>query len=256
MKNVSFVRMNCALCQSKSPLRDSHIIPEFLYEGLYDQIHRFHAVPFDTSKSHRFKQQGLYEKLLCEVCEQKFAVWEKYTKETFCKGIGVKIEQAGELIKLSNLDYHKFRLFLLSLLWRMSVSSQDFFELVNLGSKHEEILRLALLSENPLDPLQYPCLMSIVHNNGKLPFNKLSTQPIHMKSDDKHCYCVIICGMLFQFYVTRHSLPAIFAGACINKKNEMCIAINEVQGIPFLAECVSNLGNAVRSRKELEKNNL
>jgi hypothetical protein len=248
--------MNCALCQSRSPLQDSHIIPEFLYEELYDKIHRFHVVPFDASKPERFKQQGLYEKLLCEVCEQKFSVWEKYAKEAFCEGTGIKIEQSGGLFKLSNLDYHKFRLFLLSLLWRMGVSTQDFFKLVNLGGKHEEILRLALLNKDPLEPLQYPCLMSIVHKNGKLPFSQLSTQPVHMKSDGKHCYCVVISGMLFHFYVTSHSLPAIFADACINKKNEMCIVITEVQKIPFLVEYVSNLGNTVRARRKLEENNL
>jgi hypothetical protein len=245
--------MNCALCQSNSPLRDSHIISEFLYKELYDKFHRFHVVPFDASVPERFKQKGLYEKLLCEVCEQKFSVWEKYAKETFCEGTGIKIEQTGALIKLSNLDYHKFRLFLLSLLWRMGVSTQDFFTLVNLGSKHEEILRHALLNENPLEPLLYPCLMSIVHDNGKHPFSQLSTQPMHMKSDGKHCYCVVISGMLFQFYVTSHSLPAIFADACISKKNEMCITIDEIEKIPFLAEYVSKLGVAVQSRRQLKK---
>jgi len=248
--------MSCALCKSNSPLRDSHIIPEFLYKELYDKLHRFHIIPFDASEPEHFKQKGLYEKLLCEACEQKFSVWEKYAKEAFCEGTGITIEQSGELFKLSNLDYRQFRLFLLSLLWRMGVSSQDFFKLVNLGSEHEEILRRTLLNENPLEPLQYPCLMSIVHNNGKLPFNQLSTQPMHMKSDGKHCYCVVISGMLFQFYVTSHSLPAIFAHACISKKNEMRIVINEVQKIPFLAEYVSNIGNAVRARRKLEENNL
>jgi hypothetical protein len=250
------VRINCALCQSNSPLRDSHIIPEFLYKELYDELHRFHVVPFDASELERFKQKGFYEKLLCEACEQKFSVWEKHAKEAFCEGTGITIKQSGELFKLSNLNYHKFRLFLFSLLWRMDVSSQDFFKLVDLGGKHEKVLRLALLNENPLAPLEYPCLMSIVHNSGKLPFSQLSTQPIHMKSEGKHCHCVVISGMLFQFYVTNHSLPAIFADASINKKGEMRIAINEVQKIPFLAEYVSSLGHVVRSRRQSEEKNI
>ena len=246
------MRVKCALCQSNNPLRNSHIIPEFLYKELYDGLHRFYVIPLDASEPERPKQKGLYEKLLCEACEQKFSVWEKYANEAFCHGIGIKIEQVGELFKLSNLDYHKFRLFLLSLLWRMSVSTQDFFELVDLGVKHEEILRLALLNETPLEQLQYPCLMSIVHNNGKLPFSQLSTQPMHMKSDGKHCYCVVISGMLFLFYVTSHSLPAILADACISKKNEMRILIKEIRSIPFLSEQVSKLGDAVQSRRKLK----
>jgi hypothetical protein len=138
-KFIRPLRINCALCQSKNTLRDSHIIPEFLYKELYDDLHRFHVVPFNASEPERFRQQGLYEKLLCEGCEQKFSVWEKYTNEAFCKGIGIKIEHTGELFKLSNLDYDKFRLFLLSLLWRMSVSTQDFFKLVNLEASTKKI---------------------------------------------------------------------------------------------------------------------
>jgi hypothetical protein len=72
---------------------------------------------------------------------------------------------------------------------------------------------------------------------------------MHMKSDGKHCYCVVINGMLFQFYVTSHSLPAIFADACISKKNEMRIVISEIQEIPFLAKYLAELGNGILSRR-------
>lgn len=246
--------MSCALCQSNSPLQNSHVIPEFFYAELYDKSHRFHTVPFDAAEPERFKQKGIYEKLLCKACEQKFSVWEKYAKEAFCQGIGIQIEQAGPLLKLSNLDYPKFRLFLLSLLWRMGVSSLHFFSLVNLGSRHEKNLRLALLNEDPLEPLQYPCLMTVVHDK-KLPPHWIS-QPMHMKSDGKHCYCVVINGMLFQFYVTSHSLPAIFADACISKKNEMRIVISEIQEIPFLAKYRSELSNGILSRRHLKKKDL
>src|SRR5664280_2107784 len=131
----------------------------------------------------------------------------------------------------------------------MGVSSLQFFSLVNLGSRHQENLRLALLNENPLEPLQYPCLMSIVHDN-RLPSDWIS-QPMHMKSDGKHCYCVVINGMLFQFYVTSHSLPAILAGVCISNRNEMRIIVSELQKIPFLAAYLSKLGNSILSRRQL-----
>jgi hypothetical protein len=150
-----FKRMNCALCQTKSPLQKSHIIPEFFYTQVYEKnIHRFHVISTDPSKPEYFKQEGIYEKLLCKKCEQKFARWEKYTKEAFGDDVGIKIIREGNIFKLSDLDYRTFRLFLFSLLWRMSVSKLDFFSEVSLGNKHEEILRLALLNEDPLEPLQ------------------------------------------------------------------------------------------------------
>jgi hypothetical protein len=242
--------MKCALCQSERPLQNSHIIPEFFYTRLYDAIHRFHLVQADAAKPVKFKQQGLYEKLLCSECEQKISRWEKYTKETFCEGAGVKIVQDGQIVKISTLDYRKFRLFLLSLLWRMGVSRLDFFKLVDLGDKHEEILRLALLNENPLEPLQYPCLMTIVDINGKVFIDWIS-QPRRTKGDGKHCHCVVINGILFRFYVTSHPLPAAFADACISKKNETVISIEKLSNIPFLAEDTAELADAVRSRKQV-----
>ncbi len=240
--------MSCALCQSNSPLQKSHIIPEFFYVPLYDNIHRFNIVPLETSKSGRFKQKGLYEKLLCKACEKKFCVWETYIKNAFCEGVGIKINQSGDLLKLSNLDYDKFRLFLLSLLWRMGVSELDFFSLVSLGEKHEEILRLALLNADPLEPLQYPCLMSVVHNNDTVRLDQIS-QPTHMKTPDNiDCFCVMINGLLLRFYVTNQLLPSFYADACVSKKGEMCVLIDEVKSIPFLAEYFSEFGNAVRAR--------
>jgi len=78
--------MSCALCQSESPLQNSHIIPEFFYKQLYDNIHRFHIVSNQSSKPERFGQKGFREKLLCSSCEQKIARWEKYAKEAFVDG--------------------------------------------------------------------------------------------------------------------------------------------------------------------------
>jgi hypothetical protein len=211
--------VKCALCKTESPLKNSHIISEFFYKNLYDKIHRFNVITSDPLISEDFKQKGVYEKLLCGDCEQRFSEWEKYAKESFGDGVGVKIERKGKLFRFSNLDYVKFRLFLLSLLWRMGASRLNFFSLVELGDKHSEILRLALLKADPLEPLQYPCLISAVSLKGEFHRSWIS-QPIHTKSDGKHCHCIVVNGLLFSFFVTSHPLPSVFSEVCINKKTK------------------------------------
>jgi hypothetical protein len=240
--------MNCALCQCESPLQNSHIVPEFFYKQLYDDIHRFHVVSSDSSKSDFLKQKGVREKLLCENCEQKISRWEKYAKEAFGNGLGIQIVRTGNIFRLSNLNYQTFRLFLLSLLWRMGVSKLEFFEDTRLGEKHQEILRKALLNGDPLEPLQYPCLISAVQLNGEFHRAWIS-QSMHNKSGNYHCHCIVINGILFCFFVASHAMPAVFGEVCINKKNEMSVYFGEVKEIPFLAEFASNLGNAIRSRR-------
>ena len=238
--------MGCALCHANVPLLNSHIIPEFFYTQIYDNLHRFHVIPNDPAKSEKYGQKGIREKLLCEKCEQKFSRWEKYAKETFSDG-KIKIERSGKIFKLADLNYRSFKLFLLSLLWRMGVSKLKFFSLADLGSKHLEILRVALLNEDPLEPLQYPCLMSAVHINGKFYTDWIS-QPAHNKSGNYHCHSVVINGILFTFYVTSHAPPAIFENVCINKKNEMCVFVSDIKEIPFLLEYAKELGNTIRAR--------
>ena len=243
--------MNCELCQSNSPLQNSHIIPEFFYTQLYeDKIHRFQIVPADSLKLESFEQKGVREKLLCRACEQKFGRWESYTKTAFGNGIGIKIERNEKTFTLSNLDYRRFRLFLLSLLWRMGVSKLDFFADVKLGNKHERILRLALLNEDPLESSQYPCLMSAIHINNRF-YRDGILPPMHVRSIDQHCYCVFINGILFWFYVASHPLTSGLAEACISRENKLSVFVGEIREVRFLAEYASNLSSAIRSRKQL-----
>jgi hypothetical protein len=238
---------NCSLCQSSRPLQNPHIIPEFLYKQPYDKIHRFHIISSLPSKSESFGQKGFREKLLCAPCEQKFARWEKYTKEVLMDSADIRIEKKRKILKLLNLNYRTFRLFLLSLLWRMGVSKLEFFSDVNLGSKHQEILRRALLDEDPLEPLQYPCLMAAVCIKGEFHTDWIS-QPMHNKSGSYHCHCIVINGILFCFYVSSHAPPADFAKVCISKKGEMSVYVGEIKDIPVLAEQAFGLRVAIRAR--------
>jgi hypothetical protein len=61
----------CKLCQLEKQLRRSHILPEFMYENLYDEKpRRFHTLNIDlddTSKSSKkIEQKGIREFLLCD----------------------------------------------------------------------------------------------------------------------------------------------------------------------------------------------
>lgn len=53
-------------------------------------------------------------------------------------------------------DYKRLKNGLLSILWRMSISSREFFREVSLRPKHEEALRLALLNDTEFEEEQYP----------------------------------------------------------------------------------------------------
>lgn len=139
----------CALCLEERPLRESHIIPEFVYESIYDDKHRFHTLGVDQRAA--YEQKGLREPLLCQRCETKVSVWEGYARSVFSGSAPVRFEHQGALTWLCDLDYKPFKLFLMSILWRAGVARGPFWTRVRLGP-HAETLRRMLWEERPGEP--------------------------------------------------------------------------------------------------------
>jgi hypothetical protein len=239
---------NCALCRATGDLQNSHIIPEFFYTLVYDHPHRYLVLSTDPSRREHFRQKGLREHLLCNACEQCFSRWENYAKTAFVNSQGVQSVQHEGAVWLRDLDYAKFKLFLLSLLWRMGASKLDFFKAVALGP-HAERIRVALLRDDPLSPDDYPCLMVAVEMNGNAYFDWI-TAPSLTRHDGYHVYWLVINGVMYSFYVSSHPPPTELAPGRLNRQGEMIIVIRELTEIPCLWETAKSLIAARDSRKQ------
>ena len=193
-----------------------------------------------------FEQKGLRERLLCRACEQKFGRWESYAKSALIDAKGVTITRHKDRITFHNLDYRQFRLFQLSLLWRMGVSTLPFFKDVALGP-HEEKLRLALMGEDPLQPDQYACWLVAVKMTGKILLDWI-LEPSLTRLDGHHIYWLVITSIMFSFYVGSHPPPAAIMPLFLNKRNEMVVVVRDITDIPCLAETVQRLGAAINAR--------
>jgi hypothetical protein len=159
------MELKCRLCADPSDLCRSHILPEFLYRPLYDDKHRFSVV---TKGTHgiQYKQRGLTERLLCRKCEQFFGRNERYASEVMTGRLGHSFEKRVRYIEIDGIDYQRFKLFQLSILWRASVSSLEFFRLVSLGSR-EATLRQMLLQNDPGAPEQFGCVVIFARDGGE-----------------------------------------------------------------------------------------
>ena len=228
-------------------LQNSHIIPEFFYKLIYDtNPRRFRVISAIESEPERYEQKGLREYLLCRDCEQKLGRWEHYSKGAFVDASGVQITHHKMAVVFSNLDYKSFKLFLLSLLWRMSVSTLDFFKEVSLGL-HEEKLRLALINEDPLRFHQYPCAMNVVEIDGKA-CSDWFVQPTLSRIDGCHVYSPVIAGILFNFYVGSQSVQPSGVSHVLNERGQMTLSVRQLRDIPFLIKFGRRLVQAQAAR--------
>jgi hypothetical protein len=144
--------MTCALCKRDEPLLNSHIVLEFLYRPHYDEKHR--TLLFDQRNApSTMLQKGLRERLLCGECEGRLQVYEDYFARYWYKEQPPPdVLEAPEVI-LTDIDYSRFKLFVLSIAWRASVS--QLAPEMSFGP-HEEPMRAMLISANAGSMEQYP----------------------------------------------------------------------------------------------------
>ena len=171
-----------------------------------------HFMRFDGKKrawENIKRQDDCVEPLLCKTCEQRFQRWESAIARIIRRGLFDNLEPApGKKYAVLQLpDYAQAKLYLLSLLWRSHAARDPLFRFVELGERHDRRLREMLLSDQPGEPWEYGCFISIPHLNlydGKLDRPPMSIMPETMRFDTEHglkLVKMVIDGVVLHFIV-------------------------------------------------------
>ncbi len=160
MKRIPLTsRSCCALCLKSAKLCKSHIISRFLlWQAFAESNSAVVKSVFPGEPSFKNQGDGHWERLLCWDCEQRFQTWETYARDILFdrpKRIDV---QSHLGIHITGIDYRKFKLFQMSLLWRISACRLPFYSRVRLGPLEEE-LRQMLVDGDAGDPTTFGCTM-------------------------------------------------------------------------------------------------
>ena len=199
--------MLCRLCLKDSPLCRSHIVPEFAFKPMYDANHRFIEVTSVKDQKIKQGQQGWWERMLCAECETRLNRYERHVRRMFVDPLPPPVV-GKRTFEFPNIEYKLLKLFILSILWRASVSTLDECRHVSLGP-HEDILRELILTDALVDPEIYPCLLFLLFD-GDRHFNDVMAEPTYHKEQGLRCYRFIVRGFMYFIYVGSHlvSLPS------------------------------------------------
>lgn len=226
--------MACALCLQPREIRSSHVIPEFMYESLYDDIHRFHVLSAEPAQRNRFAQKGLRQALLCSCCEERLGVYERYVSLMMGGGLELEYETNGHLVLIRGIDYKAVRMFQLSVLWRAGVSSLPFFSEVALGP-HQEKLRVLLDTDDPGTPWRYSCLMFTLIHEGKIQ-DDFIVQPVMIKVDGVSGYRFVFGGHVWVYFVANHQTPSRLETFSLQPSGELTIRMTSMASARFISE--------------------
>lgn len=246
---------DCALCRAQSVrLAKSHIIPEFVFKAAYDEKHQLHKMSYFEPSKGPPMQKGWREPLLCFDCEALIRDWEDYAARFFRK-LNREVVNAldGRELLASNLaftppiDYVRFRLFGLSILWRMGASEREEFQQVDLGP-HLEKLGAALLQKDPLRPERYPFFVTAVTINRRFFPDWVSTAHCG-RVDGHHVYGMILGGHHFGFHVSSHRAQPIVEAVAPTPDGKITIPVVEASAFPYLGDFLAGLGEIQRGER-------
>lgn len=194
----------CRLCLQESVLRNSHIVPEFLYEPLYNAKGQMMGINGQGSCGWRALQRGLREPLFCEPCEQHFNEhFEKPFKAAWVDVAPLPTPWPVDQVVWIDVDYPSFKLFHLCVLFRASVSSLPTFDQIDLGP-HEENIRDLLFRNDPGPNWQYPVFgFAVLHHETK-EVVPLISQGASGRLFGQRCHGMIYGGVFWWVCVGSH----------------------------------------------------
>ncbi|MEC6824658.1 hypothetical protein VXS02_14600 [Photobacterium piscicola] len=128
------------MCDSLDELQESHIIPRSIFKSLKRKSGQLAKVNGVSGVPLIKENSDLKELLLCKNCEQFLSAnYEQYGTRLFKNPNGVTKKENH--IEFSDFEYEKYYLYLISILWRASVSTLDEYSEVWLPSELSDILK-------------------------------------------------------------------------------------------------------------------
>ena len=242
----------CRLCGVENRLVESDIIPKFQYKPLKEADGHFLVISTDAGKKVVKRQKTITEHLLCAECDNvRLSRYENHLAKVLFGGCPIGGKQVGRLLVVEGYNYRMLKNALLSILWRMSVSSNPYFSEVDLGSKHEERFRLALLNDTEFQEEEYPILL-IAPLFGGVHLGNWTLPPDFNRTGGNRVYRCLISGLLFTFLVGSAPISNLVR-PLILRRASWSIARQNVEEIPFLLEICLQLGRANALRTNATK---
>ncbi len=231
---------SCALCLQERALCKSHIIPEFLYQSLYNKFHRFLIMSTDPEERNVTRPKGIYERLLCQECENRIRDYEIYASDALYEGAELKGQKTSEGFLVENIDYTRFKLFQMTLIWRVGACTRGEMNDIRLGP-HQERLRAMIYDGNPGKPYEYGCCITATTAYREI-LGQSILPPMRMRKVDGHaCYMMVIGGMFWHFFVSSHTKTFPLAEYFISEKGTIHIRVDDENTTRCLAELVRDL---------------
>ena len=153
----------CKYCGKTKKLVDAHIIPECFFRDI--DLSRS-GLRMHYSKEGQYPKRapiGAYDKgILCQECEDKLGPFDDYAAKILvqqdCQKESVDDEKGHLGYLILDIDYRRFKLFCMTVLWRAAISTHEFFNYLSLGP-HFSVLDKMVKNLDPGGPQDFSVII-------------------------------------------------------------------------------------------------
>ena len=202
-------------------------------------------------------QDGWKEYLLCAICEQRIGIWEQVVcQDLRGKGTATATRKAipydgliallptterpkFDILEIERCNYKAWRLFLLSLLWRMDRATLMELATVNLGETRADI-RNMILADDPGQPMDYPCWIHILSLSGQ-PMRPFMSTPHRLEYKGYAAVELAFAGLGWVFVIGRDVACDTMRRLVLDQTGTMRLMVREATNVTWLMEGVKKM---------------
>jgi hypothetical protein len=222
----------CKWCSQRKQLIKAHIIPRKFFALVKKDESEKYTVLLRTSTAKRktFLQAGIYDhSILCAECDGQFSQLDEYGWEVLGKPLSGNVitdPQSGVTLvtEVSAVDTDKLRRFLLSVLWRSSVSNLELYSNVNLGSKFEDDVKAKIFQADSLAYDEYSTCFVTIEELGVQGLENSIFPPYRARLDGLNWQVFYFPGLKVLIKVDSRPPGEVFQKLMVSKQDSFYLA--------------------------------
>lgn len=221
--------MTCKLCLKEKKCIEAHIIPESFF-----RIIKQDGKPILILSPNDFQSKthiGIYDKtILCDDCEKLFSPWDNYGYSllvaNFSKDKPFLDGDSVLAYTIENIDYHKLKLFFISILWRASASSHKYFSSINTGP-FEDKLKELILSNDAGDENNFSVIITKFNDD---PVATAILNPHREKLEGINYYSIYLGGFKVFIKVDNRDSSELMKNFILTPNGPLYVVIRDFRG--------------------------
>lgn len=219
--------MKCKRCGEERKLVKAHIVPRSFYMDLRAGDEYLNVVPANPTERIAISRIGDYDQsILCHECDQFLGVFDDYGKSVLLDGENeqTEISNAGVVAgwEISKFNASKLEKFVLSVLWRASITNRPFFQRVSLGP-YETELQNHIWSEENHNPVFGCVVAKFTRSTKAVDAEKTMLTPHRFRYEGINYYSLYMGGYVFWIRVDQRRSKGLLAKIEVSSERNLII---------------------------------